>query len=288
MHALSLTALLIIIVFTQPLLAGQTPGEASLALGNALDQLDTLDPLNVADKCSYLPGPADAEIVTAIGKGITTAWYGNRTEIYGHGVLGDAIEAHTLYVKTNTMSATDCALHITLDAHAVFEDVNPRIADVTGDGYNDVIVIESNLDTGASLAIYGIENGHFQKLASTPHIGQSNRWLAPVGTADFNADGIEDVVFIETPHLGGDLQIWSFKDRLARKLAAQRGFSNHKIGENTMTGGIAQCGGPPIIVVPDRRWQTTMAATLTGGTIQAVEVENSVSGDVIARKLACD
>ena len=105
------------------------------------------------------------------------------------------------------------ALEVTLDDQSVFEDVNPRIADVTGDGQNDIIVIESRTDQGASLAIYGIENDELKKIASTPFIGTPNRWLAPIGTADFNSDGVNDVAYVQTPHLASVLKIWSFKNK---------------------------------------------------------------------------
>lgn len=255
-----------------------------------------LNPVSVAtagnahsnsDQCDYLPGPHDAETVTADGDGITSAWYGNRTEIYGHGVLGDAVEAHTLYAHISSMSTDDCALQVTLDDSSVFEDVTPRIADVTGDGVNDVITIESHQDRGASLAIYGIKDGTLHKLVATPYIGQSYRWLAPVGTADFNKDGSNDVAFVQTPHLAGILQIWSFKDASAKQLAASAGFSNHRIGENFITGGIANCDGQAVIVIPDRRWRSTMAATFSDGTIHATEVASAVSGDTISRHLLC-
>lgn len=240
-----------------------------------------------ADHCDYLPGPDDAETVAAAGEGVTTAWYGNRTEIYGHGVLGDAIEAHTLYARVSSMAADECAMSVTLDDSSVFEDVTPRIADVTGDGVNDIITIESHRDSGASLAIYGLKNGQLQKLATTPYIGQSYRWLAPVGTADFNNDGSNDVAFVQTPHLAGILQIWSFKDARAERLAAKAGFSNHRIGENFITGGIANCEGQPVVVVPDRQWQSTMAATYSDGTIHAREVASKVSSKAIMQKLQC-
>ena len=108
-----------------------------------------------------------------------------------------------------------------------------------------------------------------------------------MGTADFNADGTTDVAFIQTPHLAGILQIWSFKDAGAKKLASKSGFSNHRIGENFITGGIANCDGQPVIIVPDRAWRSTMSATFSNGTIQATELAKTVNSDVIERNLLC-
>ena len=281
MRQMQLTIFFITILMTHQLAAGQsTEDTLNEADSNSGQNTDT-------DPCQYIPGPHDAETITATGDGITTAWYGNSTEIYGHGVLGDAVEAHTLYAKIHTMSEDDCALQVTLDEQSVFEDVSPRIADVTGDGINDIITIESHSNKGASLAIYGLHNGQLQKLTSTPYIGQSYRWLAPVGTADFNADGTDDVAFVQTPHLAGILQIWSFKNKGAQKLASKPGFSNHRIGENFITGGIANCNGQPVIIVPDRSWRSTLSATLSDGTIQAKELAKTVDNDIIERHLLC-
>lgn len=239
------------------------------------------------DACQYIPGPHDAGVVEASGTGVTMAWYGSATEIYQHAVLGDGIEAHTLYVRTDSMAADECAIGITLDDDSVFEDVTPRIADVTGDGINNVITIESHQDVGASLAIYGVNDGELAKQVTTPHIGQSNRWLAPVGVADFNNDGSPDVAIIVTPHLAGILQIWSFKDDTAQRLASQPGFSNHRIGENFITGGVAQCNGKDVMVVPDRTWRSTMTVTFSDGELKAVQSANDVNTATIEQQLAC-
>lgn len=239
------------------------------------------------DACQYIPGPHDAGVVEATGNGVSMAWYGSATEIYGHAVLGDGIEAHTLYVRTDSMAADDCAIGITLDDDSVFEDVTPRIADVTGDGVNNIITIESHQNQGASLAIYGVSDGKLSKQVSTPYIGQSYRWLAPVGVADFNSDGSPDVAIIVTPHLAGVLQIWSFKDDAPQRLASQPGFSNHRIGENFITGGVAQCNGKDVMVVPDRTWRSTMTVTFSNGELQAVQTADDVTSATIEQQLAC-
>ena len=137
--------------------------------------------------CDYPGGPPDAREVRATGEGVTWAYYSNATTIYDHGILGDAIEASVL--RAETPLTGPCFSMIYLGDDAVFEDVTPRIADVTGDGLNDVVVIETRLDAGASLAVYGMNGDSFEKLASTPHIGSPHRWLAPAGIADFDGDG---------------------------------------------------------------------------------------------------
>ncbi len=235
--------------------------------------------------CDYPGGPPDAQEVRAEGDGVIWAYYSNATEAYGHGVLGDAIEARAL--RAETPSTGPCESMAYLDEMSVFEDVTPRIADVTGDGLNDVVVIETRMDRGASLAVYGMADGKFVKLAATPYIGRANRWLAPAGIADFNRDGVDDVAYVETPHIGGILRIWSFKGGEARELASEPGYSNHRIGENFITGGVRDCGRGPELVLPDAAWRQTRLAWLHDGVIEGAVLAEDASPETIAKALEC-
>ena len=238
--------------------------------------------------CDFPGGPPGAEEVTAEGEGVVWAYYSNATDIYRHGVLGDAWEAAALRVLvTGDLALGPCDDMVWLEGEAVFEDTNPRIADVTGDGLNDVVVVESALDRGAQLAVYGMEGGRFGKLAATPHIGRPHRWLAPAGIADFDGDGVPDVAYVETPHIGGTLRIWSFAGAQARELAAARGFSNHRIGEDFVTGGVRDCGEGPELVLPDDGWQRTLIAWLHEGVIESAVLAEDAAPETIAAALAC-
>lgn len=257
-----------------------------IALASAM-ALCLATPVDAENHCDYKPGPTDAMVISTdeTDKGIDSAWYGDATSLYRHGVLGDSIEAHTLYVK---QADTDgCALEVTLDKQSVFEDVNPRIADVTGDGQNDIIVIESHVDHGASLAIYGIENGALQKIASTPFIGTPNRWLAPIGTADFNGDGIHDVAYVQTPHLAGVLKIWSFESKDPTQLFSKAGYSNHRIGQNYITGGINNCGDTPAMILPDISWSQLLKVTISNGAATNTVVSDETSLTAANAALLC-
>ncbi|MDH3666444.1 MAG: VCBS repeat-containing protein [Paracoccaceae bacterium] len=235
--------------------------------------------------CDYPGGPPDAQEVRAEGDGVTWAYFSNATEVYGHGVLGDAIEARAL--RAETPLTGPCESMAYLDEMSVFEDVTPRIADVTGDGLNDVVVIETRMDAGASLAVYGMADGKFVKIAATPYIGRSYRWLAPAGIADFNRDGVKDVAYVETPHIGGILRIWSFKGGIARELASEPGYSNHRIGQNFITGGVRDCGRGPELVLPDAGWRQTRLAWLYGDVIEGAVLAEDAEPETIEKALEC-
>jgi hypothetical protein len=235
--------------------------------------------------CDYPGGPPDAREVRAEGEGVIWAYYSNATEAYGHGILGDRIEAEVLRAMTSTTGPCDSYAYP--GEGVVFEDVTPRIADVTGDGQNDVVVIETRVDAGASLAIYGMERAVFRKLAATPHIGRPYRWLAPAGIADFDGDGVMDVAYVETPHIGGILRIWSFAGNEAREIASAPGYSNHRIGENFITGGLRDCGRGPELVLPNADWSQTLLAWLGGGVIESAVIAGDTHPETIARALEC-
>jgi hypothetical protein len=235
--------------------------------------------------CDYPGGPPDAREVRTTGNGVTWAYYSNATTIYDHGILGDAIEAGALRAETPLTGPCDSMFY--LGDEAVFEDVTPRIADVTGDGLKDVVVIETRLNAGASLAVYGMDGDSFVKLAATPYIGRPHRWLAPAGIADFDGDGMLDVAYVETPHIDGTLRIWSFRDNQPREIASDPGYSNHRIGQNFITGGVRDCGNGPELVLPNADWSQTLLAWHHGGVIESAVLFNDAEPETIARALEC-
>ncbi len=241
-----------------------------------------------APACDYPGGPPGSEPVTAEGKGVVWAYYSNATDRYRHGVLGDHWEASALRVMAaDALTIGPCETTAWLGDAAVFEDINPRIADVTGDGLNDVVVVETSLDEGAQLAIYGMEANAFVKLAATPHIGRRYRWLAPAGIADFDGDGVLDVAYVETPHIGGILRIWSFRDNEPRQIASAPGFSNHRIGQDFITGGLRDCGEGPELVLPDADWRRTILARLDRDVIESMVLADDADPATIARAMEC-
>ncbi len=172
-------------------------------------------------------GLSDGEIVTSQRyRDIGQAWYVSPTKRYRHAILGDAVEAGGLAVKTRSGKV----IRVKLPSHEVFEDRTPRLADLDGDGTAEVITILSSMTKGAAIAIFRLRNGKLKMWARTPFIGRSHRWLNIAGIADFNGDGRLDVAAVWTPHIGGTLKFWTLSSGKLRLLGTLDGFSNHFIG----------------------------------------------------------
>ncbi len=203
--------------------------------------------------------------------GIKTAWYDDATTRYAHGVLGDEIEAGALHAKTTDGKRVS----ITLETAQVFEDIQPRLADIDGDGRNEIITIRSHNQKGAQIAVYGITKESPDKLsvvASTPYIGSSHRWLAPVGIADFDNDGTMDIAYIDRPHLAKILRVWSYRDGELQQVAQKRGLTNHSIGHNYITGGVQLCGNKAAMITVDANWDRLIKTTFKNGKLMSEDI----------------
>ncbi len=206
----------------------------------------------------------DGEVSTGVN-GIAEAWLTGPTQRYPHGIMGDAIEASGLRVVT----AEGRALEITLGPDSVFEDRLARLADVDGDGRDEVIVVHTYLNAGAALAVYEVRDGALRRMAEAPAIGRPSRWLNPVGVADFDGDGVPELAAVITPHIGGILKIYSVKGGvLVEEGATGRGFSNHFIGSRELgLSAMADANGDGVtdMFVPSADRGALRIVTFAGG-----------------------
>jgi|GEM_PF-6245890 len=89
----------------------------------------------------------EQEIITSLDQHVY-AQYAEPTERYGHGVLGDRIEAGQLVVVVDSVF-----YELTLTSDYVFEDISPRMYDVDGDNELEFITIRTHVTQGAGIAI---------------------------------------------------------------------------------------------------------------------------------------
>lgn len=213
---------------------------------------------------------------------IVSATYADPTTRYAHGVLGDAVEWGTLVITTEDW-AHKTNYRIELPHSRVFEDLAPRLADVDLDGDMEVIVIESEASTGAQLAIYD-QTG---KIAATPHIGTRNRWLAPIGAGDLDGDGAIELAYIDRPHLAKTLRVWRFQAGALVPVADLPGLTNHRIGEDFITGGLRECGQRPEMITASANWTRVMATVLKDGKLETRDLGAFEGPTSVTQALAC-
>ena len=220
--------------------------------------------------CLWLAATAAAQTKNTI----TSARFGDPTTRYAHGVLGDDIEYGSLEIEVNNSTPSESSLDqterligsvlvtIRLPEDRVFEDLEPRLSDVNLDGSNEAIVVESSMHEGAQLAIYDARG---EKIAATPHIGTRNRWLAPIGAADLDGDGHVEIAYIDRPHLAKTLRIWRFVDGNLTEIASLPGLTNHRIGEDFISGGLRDCGDHPELIVASADWSRIISVSFQNG-----------------------
>jgi len=232
--------------------------------------------------CLGLAGAAWADVII---DEVVGAGFRGETDAYHHCILGDCIEWSALEIVGRAPDGTQTSRVFEAGAGFVFEDTGVRFWDVTGDGQFEVVVILTSLTSltlGASLAVYNAEG----LIAQTPHIGQTQRWLAPVGAADFDGDGRIEVAFVDRPHLAKTLRVFEWDGAGLVLDAELAGLTNHRIGENFISSGVRACGAGPEMVTADADWSELMVTRMDGGTLAARSL-GAYSPERLAAALDC-
>ena len=101
------------------------------------------------------------------------------------------------------------------------------MADVDGDGIQEIIVTVSDEDSGARLVAYHADG---RRVAISAAIGRGYRWLHQVAAGALGASDGLDVVVIRTTHIGGIVQAFRLEGDRSEVVAELRGLSSHVLG----------------------------------------------------------
>ena len=199
-------------------------------------------------------------------KDIAWAWLGSPTSRYPHAAFGSPVHAGSLHVLVADTSGALQQLTLNLPAQRVFEDRLLRLADLDGDGRDEIIVVEADAAQGAALVVFGVRavapvvgaaaSPALVEVARGPSIGTAFRWLNPAGVADFDGDGRPDLASVTTPHIGGVLTLHHFRPPHLVPFARAADVSNHRYGalEQQLAVVIETPGRRPTVVVPDMQY----------------------------------
>lgn len=211
-----------------------------------------------------LAAPLVAEPVSIDQSEVVRARLTDPTDRYDHRVLGDQPLWGGLEITVN--SCIGCArprlvdLKLALPQDRVFEDIEARIVDLDGDGLAEVLVVETEIARGATLAVYDARG----RRAATKPVGQTHRWLAPAGVGDFDGDGRIEIAYVDRPHLARELVFVRLEGDTLRELARVKGLTNHRIGDTFISGGSRNCGAGDEVIVASADWTRIVAVTLGG------------------------
>lgn len=211
-------------------------------------------------------------------------------EIYGHNILGNTPEWNelTIFWGPEGRLHTDGQRGATTYANPqgfIFEDVAPRVLDLNADGVPEVITVQSKFTEGARLLVF--EGSNPAVLVANPHIGTRNRWLALLGAADLDGDGVMEMAYIDRPHLAKTLRIWRYENRRLTEVAAVAGFTNHRIGEPDIAGGIRDCGAGPEMILASANWRELVSVTWDGDGFAQTVLGSDTSRAAFASAMAC-
>lgn len=201
--------------------------------------------------------------------GRVEAWYSGETQSYGHGALGDTVEALTLVVREDGGRP---AVYTAI-GEEVFEDLEPRIVDLDREqsGRPEVVAITASPAGGAGIAIFGIGrdrdgNPALIRLANSARIGTPYRWLNIAGIDDFDGDGFTEIAYVDRPHVLGELVFLEWRGGRLREQVRDSGYANHHGGSTIQdlseTADVDGDGNPDLIL-PVRGYESIAAVSLT-------------------------
>lgn len=236
---------------------------------------------------AFLAFPALAQRVPVAEGEVVWARYIEPTDRYDHQVFGDAPLWGGLEISVNT--CIGCAgfrmadIIFTLPPDRVFEDLEPRAVDLDGDDYREVVVVETDMARGATLAIYDARG----KRAATLPVGQTHRWLAPAGIGDFDGDGHVEIAYVDRPHLARELVFLRYRAGVPTELARAPGFTNHRFGEGEILGGVKSCAGGEALILASADLSRVLSVTLAGGRIVSEDLGPLTSDDDLRLAMVC-
>ncbi len=200
------------------------------------------------------------------------------TERYGHGVLGDAVEAGGFEILDLAAEPSPTVPHpdvvertrVVTRAPAVIEGVAALLVDLDGDGRPEIVTTESDAEVGARLVVHDLDGA---LLARGEPVGRGNRWRNQLGAGPLGPDDEIELVDVETPHIGGVVQWFGLQDGELRHRSGTDSYSTHRIGSRILDQGLivdVTGDGRPEVLVPTQDQRRLVALSRTSAGVSEV------------------
>lgn len=216
------------------------------------------------------------------------------TERYGHGALGDRLEAGSVTVIGLSPTGLFLRSRYAVPLPGVIEGLVPVMAPGAEGAGALVIVARSSPSQGAAVVALGWKDGALSPLAEGPAAGQAQRWTHVLGAADLSGEGRLEILAVRTPHVGGVLTAYRLRGSALVPLTQIAGYSSHLFGSrNEEQAFIADLdgNGRPEVILPRQSRDALAALELEGGRLVerwSVPLRSPVESNLVAADLSGD